>query len=282
MVAALTSREIDRPISRKRAQLRRVSAAIPNLDAIDCIAAHCERCSPWCSSTRATALSLTSGGYLRFRDMTSSSQGIWSPSKPGRFSRPRSQMSSSTTRFDWGRTRPSRPRTQGAAFAGGKGKPEDAGMRSGCRLSPRGLQTTTGSRVRHPGGPGRGTTHLRGLVAEVASRSDLTPGDVILRFGLHWGSSPYVGNISTPGRSEVTALGDEVNDAARIEACASGGRTLASKNLIERLEPADAADLDLDSEHAIYTPLGELSSATEKARRDAPMIPVCEIPPAAI
>jgi hypothetical protein len=31
------------------------------------------------------ALSLTSGGYLLFGDMTSSSQGIWSPRKPGRF-----------------------------------------------------------------------------------------------------------------------------------------------------------------------------------------------------
>jgi len=38
----------------------------------------------------------------------------------------------------------------------------------------------------------------------------------------------------------VTALGDEVNEAARIEACASGGRMLASKNPIERLDPNDA------------------------------------------
>jgi class 3 adenylate cyclase len=38
----------------------------------------------------------------------------------------------------------------------------------------------------------------------------------------------------------VTALGDEVNEAARIEACASGGRMLASKTLIERLDPNDA------------------------------------------
>ena len=42
------------------------------------------------------------------------------------------------------------------------------------------------------------------------------------------------------GRSEVTALGDEVNETARIEACATSGRTLASKSLIERLDRADA------------------------------------------
>ena len=97
---------------------------------------------------------------------------------------------------------------------------------------------------------------------------------MVLRFGLHWGSNPYVGNIATAGRSEVTALGDEVNEAARIEACASGGRALASKDLVERLDPEDAAALDLDPNSVTYTPLGELTTATEKARRDAPTIPV--------
>ena len=82
---------------------------------------------------------------------------------------------------------------------------------------------------------------LREAVKEVAARSELQPEDVVLRFGLHWGSNLYVGNISTAGRSEVTALGDEVNEAARIEACASGGRALASKDLMERLDPEDAA-----------------------------------------
>jgi class 3 adenylate cyclase len=118
---------------------------------------------------------------------------------------------------------------------------------------------------------------LRGAVREVAARSELQPEDVVLRFGLHWGSNLYVGNISTPGRSEVTALGDEVNEGARIEACASGGRALASKDLIERLDPEDAAALDLDPDHVTYTALGELETSTEKARRDAPTIPVCEV-----
>src|SRR3954468_20626158 len=38
------------------------------------------------------------------------------------------------TRCDWGRAWSSRSRTQGAAFAGGKGKPEDAEMRSAKRV----------------------------------------------------------------------------------------------------------------------------------------------------
>ena len=43
---------------------------------------------------------------------------------------------------------------------------------------------------------------------------------VTFRVVLHWGARLDVGQIQTAGRSEVTALGDEVNDAAHIEACA--------------------------------------------------------------
>jgi class 3 adenylate cyclase len=118
---------------------------------------------------------------------------------------------------------------------------------------------------------------LRTALAGVAARSELEPEDVVLRFGLHWGSNLYVGNIPTAGRSEVTALGDEVNETARLEACVSGGRALASKDLIERLEPDDAAHLGLDPDRITYTPLADLAGATEKARRDAPTIPVCEV-----
>jgi class 3 adenylate cyclase len=121
------------------------------------------------------------------------------------------------------------------------------------------------------------TRALRSAITDVATRSDLAAEDVVLRFGLHWGSTLYVGQIATSGRTEVTALGDEVNETARIEACATGGRALASKALVERLEPDDADTLDLDPDHVTYTPLAELSTATEKARRDAPAIAVCEV-----
>jgi class 3 adenylate cyclase len=121
------------------------------------------------------------------------------------------------------------------------------------------------------------TRALRTAIGDVAVRSELPPEDVVMRFGLHWGSTLYVGNINTAGRGEVTALGDEVNEAARIEACASGGRALASKELIERLEPEDAAALGLDPARITYTPLADLDTATEKARRDAPAIAVCDV-----
>jgi len=118
---------------------------------------------------------------------------------------------------------------------------------------------------------------LRGRLRHVAERSGLAPDDVVLRFGLHWGSRLYIGQITTGGRAEVNALGDEVNETARIEACAGEGRMLASKDLMERLERPDAAALDLDADHVSYTPLGELATATDKARRDAPAILVCEV-----
>lgn len=118
---------------------------------------------------------------------------------------------------------------------------------------------------------------LRTAAADVAVRSGLEPEAIVLRFGLHWGSTLYVGQIATSGRSEVTALGDEVNEAARIEACATGGRALASKGLVERLDADAAEDLDLKPGHVGYEVLGELSTATEKARRDAPAIAVCDV-----
>ncbi len=118
---------------------------------------------------------------------------------------------------------------------------------------------------------------LRTAANDIATRSGLEPDEVMLRQGLHWGSTLYVGNISTVGRSEVTALGDEVNEAARIEACATGGRALASKNLMERLNPQDAAALAIKPDNLVYTALGNLNTATDKARRDAPAISVCDV-----
>ena len=118
---------------------------------------------------------------------------------------------------------------------------------------------------------------LTSAMQDVATRSDLGPEDLRMRYGLHWGATLYIGQITTAGRTEVTALGDEVNEGARIEACATGGRALASKPLIERLEPAAAEVFGIDLDQITYTPLGELTTATEKARRDAPAIAVCDL-----
>jgi class 3 adenylate cyclase len=118
---------------------------------------------------------------------------------------------------------------------------------------------------------------LRDALGDIAADSELAETELSLRFGLHWGGTLYMGRILTAARSEVTALGDEVNEAARIEACANGGRTLASKSLVERLTQVDAAALGINTNHLTYTPISELSTATDKARRDAPSIVVCEV-----
>jgi class 3 adenylate cyclase len=120
-------------------------------------------------------------------------------------------------------------------------------------------------------------SELRTAIGDIATATDIDADDLKLRFGLHWGSTLYVGSITTSGRSEVTALGDEVNESARIEACATGGRTLASKNLIERLDDHDAAALGIEPDRIGYSILRDLPTASEKARRDAPAIAVCEL-----
>jgi class 3 adenylate cyclase len=118
---------------------------------------------------------------------------------------------------------------------------------------------------------------LQASTLAIAARHDLPADEITVRAGLHWGATLYIGSIITSGRSEVTALGDEVNEAARIEACASGGRALASKTLVERLDTDDAAALEIDPNHLSYTQLADLDTTTEKARRDAPAIAVCDL-----
>jgi class 3 adenylate cyclase len=88
-----------------------------------------------------------------------------------------------------------------------------------------------------------------------------------LRFGLHWGATLYVGSLLTSGRADATALGDEMNEAARIEACAAGGRTLASKALVERLSPEDLAVVDIDSSRLRFTQLREPDGNGEGSSR---------------
>ena len=101
--------------------------------------------------------------------------------------------------------------------------------------------------------------------------------DVKVNIGLHWGSTLMVGQVSTGGRLEVTALGDQMNECARIQSGASGGTVLASKELIERLDGDDAIATDIDADAIAYTPLAEVDGVDAKAIRDAGAIPVARI-----
>jgi class 3 adenylate cyclase len=101
-------------------------------------------------------------------------------------------------------------------------------------------------------------------------------GDVVGNTAVHWGATVRLGAMLTSARFEVTALGEEVNEAARIEACASGGRLLCSKALLERLSDEDAAALGIDASGS-YQPLADVPGAPDKARRDAPTLAVREV-----
>jgi class 3 adenylate cyclase len=109
--------------------------------------------------------------------------------------------------------------------------------------------------------------------------SDLGPSgvDVRVNVGIHWGGTLMVGQVATGGRLEVTALGDEMNEAARIESAATGGDALASKLLIERLAHNDATDLGLNPDEMTYLTIGKIEGSSEKAVRDAGSISVTVI-----
>lgn len=98
-----------------------------------------------------------------------------------------------------------------------------------------------------------------------------------INVGLHWGATLMVGQIATTGRLEVTALGDQMNEGARIEAAATDGAILASKDLIERLAVEEAEATGLDPDAIAYRPLGELPGVSEKAIRDAGTIAVAQV-----
>jgi hypothetical protein len=87
--------------SARRTHRRSVSAVIPNLLAIEPIAAHSEGCSPRCSLTIRTARSRNSCGYLFGLVIAPSSQGVEPPGNPGRFSRILSAFSAADAHHGW-------------------------------------------------------------------------------------------------------------------------------------------------------------------------------------
>lgn len=112
-----------------------------------------------------------------------------------------------------------------------------------------------------------------------AARAEGAPAGLRINVGLHWGAGLYLGQLVPGGRLDVTALGDEVNECARIQECARDGRILASKSLVELLTDTDATQLGLDPAALRYRPIASLPGAGEKARRDAGTVAVTELVP---
>jgi class 3 adenylate cyclase len=116
------------------------------------------------------------------------------------------------------------------------------------------------------------------VAEDLSERTGLfEPADCAINVGLHWGGTLYMGQVSTGGRLEVTALGDEVNEGARIQQSARGGAMLASKALIERLTTEDGQRIGVDPEEVVYTTLADLPGADAKSVRDAGNLPVTEL-----
>ncbi len=130
-----------------------------------------------------------------------------------------------------------------------------------------------------PSGAARGAIEAARRMASAAQAAGAEAGveDLCLNVGVHWGGTLYMGQIVTDGRLEVTALGDEVNEGARIQETARDGAVLAAKPLIERLDDADARVLGLDPATVTYRALSEIPGAGEKAVRDAGLVAVTDV-----
>jgi class 3 adenylate cyclase len=107
--------------------------------------------------------------------------------------------------------------------------------------------------------------------------SGVLEGDSPMRVGVHWDGSLYMGQLVPGSRLDVTALGDAVNETARIQEVAEAGETIASKQLLEQLTPDDAADVGIDLEKISYRLLQEVAPEAEKVVRDAGSIPVTKL-----
>jgi class 3 adenylate cyclase len=118
----------------------------------------------------------------------------------------------------------------------------------------------------------------RDAAKEVGDETGLIDAsDCLVNVGAHWGGRLYMGQLVTGGRLEVTALGDRVNETARVQESARDGQALATKSLIEHLSDEDARAAGLDPDQIVYTPVAELPGATDKAVRDAGQLPVTSL-----
>lgn len=117
------------------------------------------------------------------------------------------------------------------------------------------------------------------VAAELESETDglIAAKALVVNVGLHWGSSLYMGQLVTGGRLEVTALGDAVNECARIQETARDGEMLVSKTLLENLDEQAANQLRIDTDSLVYRSIAETAHASEKAVRDAGGIAVSSL-----
>ncbi len=119
---------------------------------------------------------------------------------------------------------------------------------------------------------------VRSIVEALAEEGvGVEVADCRVNLGVHWGANLYIGQIVTGGRLEVTALGDEVNECARVEHVATGGQTLVTKTVLERLDAGAAKELEIDPMTLTYRVLADLADVDRKALRDAGSLAVVDL-----
>lgn len=108
------------------------------------------------------------------------------------------------------------------------------------------------------------------------SLSEGIPTGIRVNVALHWGPNLYMGQLVPGGRLDVTALGDEVNECARMQESTREGAVSVSKAFAELLQPDDATALGVDLGAVLYRPLATIPGVSEKAVRDAGTLAVAQ------
>lgn len=114
---------------------------------------------------------------------------------------------------------------------------------------------------------------VNGVGAELGVRA----GECLLNVGVHWSDHVTLGQLVTGGRLEVTALGSAVNECARIQETARDGALLISRRLVTEVAHRDRGPLGLSLPAGDWRQLRLLPTVTDKARRDAGSVVVCDI-----
>ena len=102
--------------------------------------------------------------------------------------------------------------------------------------SSRSSSPRTSARNRPRPARARGCRALRAAITEVASRSDLAPDDLTMRFGLHWGATLYVGQ-SRPADAPRSPRSATRSTKGRASKPAPRRAHTRLQELIERLAP---------------------------------------------
>jgi len=88
-----------------------------------------------------------------------------------------------------------------------------------------------------------------------------------LNVGVHWGGTLFIGQVSSEGRLEITALGDEMNEGARIEQLPPGAGTVTGIEIADRaaVRRRRVWHWALDTQAVSYEIIADIAGVSTKA-----------------